>query len=57
MLKDYGYVRVSACSSKTSVSNVTSNVEEMLANLEKLNKEGVEIVCLTNYLRSSSLPK
>lgn len=54
MLKDYGYVRVSACSSKTSVSNVSSNVEEILANLEKLNKEGVEIVCfnelsLTGY--------
>ena len=54
MLKDYGYVRVGACSSKVSVSNVEANVDEIIANLKKLDNEGVEIVCfnelsLTGY--------
>ncbi|MBR3891545.1 MAG: NAD(+) synthase [Bacilli bacterium] len=47
MLKEYGYVRVGACSSKISVSNVNANVDEIIVNLEKLNKEGVEIVCFS----------
>ena len=44
MLKKYGYVRVGACSSRVEVSNVSYNVKEIIANLEKLNKEGVDVV-------------
>ena len=49
MLKKYGYVRVGACSSRVEVSNVSYNVKEIIANLEKLNKEyGITILFITH---------
>ncbi len=52
MNKKYGYVRVAASVPKLKVANVEYNVEEIIKEINKLDKEGVQVVtfpelCLT----------
>ena len=54
MNKKYGYVRVAASVPELKVANVEFNTNEVISEIKKLDKEGVQIVtfpelCLTGY--------
>ncbi len=46
MLKQYGYVRVGAIVPELKVGNVSFNVDEIIKQIKKADKEGVQIVTL-----------
>ena len=54
MNKKYGYVRVAAAVPELKVANVDFNAEEIVKEIKKMNKEGVQVVtfpelCITGY--------